>query len=165
MEHEAVRIERAGEFGDAADFPDHRPRAFPRIEIGVRGEMHVQGRALSGNDPADFDDFAGCGEIFVALARFHQQKRHIITPFRCKPHGGHIGFVQQERGRAEAHIRDHVFPHQVVSLPWFHTQHTMMTAHSVSSTRHPNTSPVTPPSRFFAAESRKYAASRAMARA
>ena len=54
----------------------------------------MQGRALSGNDPADFGDLAGCGEIFVALARFHQQKRHIITPFRCKPHGGHIGFVQ-----------------------------------------------------------------------
>ena len=77
----------------------------------------MQGHALSGNDPADFGDLAGCGEIFVALARFHQQKRHIITPFRRKPHGGHIGFVQQERGRAEAHIRDCVFPHQVAFLP------------------------------------------------
>lgn len=117
MQHETVRCERAGEFSDAADFPDHRPCAFPRIEIGVRGQMHMQGHALSGNDPADFGDLAGCGEIFVALARFHQQKRHIITPFRRKPHGGHIGFVQQERGRAEAHIRDCVFPHQVAFLP------------------------------------------------
>ena len=87
MEHETVRIERAGEFGDAADFPII-DRALPTYRNRRPWEMHVQGRALSGNDPADFGDLAGCGEIFVAFARFHQQKRHIITPFRCKPHGG-----------------------------------------------------------------------------
>lgn len=105
MEHEAVRIERAGEFGDAADFPDHRPRALPRIEIGVRGEMHVQGRALSAMILPISAISPGVARYSLCSPGFHQQKRHIITPFRRKPHGGHIGFVQQERGRAEAHIR------------------------------------------------------------
>ena len=109
VQHEAVRPQPFGAFHGLPHFGDQRPRVSRRVEIGVGGQVHVQTGAFAVDDPGDFFQLPGRGEVFAMLARLQRQQGHVFTALRRKAHGRNILCGQQKRCAAEFQARNRPF--------------------------------------------------------